>query len=111
MLRMLVNTRSGLMLWEGSGAVSEDSTTETQYDSQKSILENIINAIFADIFSAALHNAMHGRSDNAHDLCDQANRELFFNPGYGLLYGPYQPMCGTEPRTPKFEWLGLDQLR
>jgi hypothetical protein len=107
----LVDTRSGLTLWEGSGAAREDSSTESQYDPEQGVLANVLSAIFSDIFSAAYNNALYGRSDNAHDLCDEANRELFFNPGYGLLYGPYHPMCGTEPRTPKFEWLGLEQLR
>jgi len=38
----LVDTRSGLTLWEGSGAAYEDSSTESEYDSEKSILGNIL---------------------------------------------------------------------
>ena len=99
----LVDVRSGLTLWEGSGEAYEDSATEPEYDSDKSILENILAGIFSDIFSAAVDNAVSGRSDNAHALCDDANKELFFNPGYGLLYGPYHPHYGAEPRNSRFE--------
>jgi hypothetical protein len=107
----LVDTRSGLTLWEGSGRAHEDSYTESEDDSQGGIFEFIFDAIFEDIFSAAVDNALYGRSDHAHALCEDANKELFFNPGYGLLYGPYHPHYGAEPRKPGFQWLGLEQLR
>ena len=99
----LVDVRSGLTLWEGSGSAYEDSDTETEYDSDKSFLSNILTDILSDFFSAAIDNAIYGRSDNAHALCEDANRELFFNPGYGLLYGPYHPHYGAEPRSSWFE--------
>ena len=99
----LVDVRSGLTLWEGSGSAYEDSATEPEYDSDKSILENILAGIFSDIFSAAVDSAVSGLSDNTHALCDDANKELFFNPGYGLLYGPYHPHYGAEPRNSRFE--------
>jgi hypothetical protein len=99
----LVDIRSGLTLWDGSGSASEDSDTETEYDSDKGFFTNILNDILSDFLSAAVDNAIYGRSDNAHALCDDANRELFFNPGYGLLYGPYHPHYPAEPRNAWYE--------
>jgi hypothetical protein len=107
----LVDARSGLTLWEGSGAAYEDSSTDSVYDSEQSFLGNLLNEIFSDIFTASIDNALYGGSDHAYTLCHDANRELFFKPGHGLLYGPYHPKYGAEPRGPGFQWLGLEELR
>ena len=101
----LVDARSGLTLWEGSGGAHESSSTEYEYDSQKGVLENILDDIFSDIFTASIDNALYGRSDNAHGLCDEVNWQLFLNPGYGLLYGPYHPKYGAAPRLTGYEML------
>ena len=73
----LVDTRSGLTLWEGSGAAYEDSDNGIGVRSKKGFPENILDDIFSDLVSAAVERRAWP-SEDAHTLCDDANRGIVF---------------------------------
>ncbi len=76
----LVDTKSGLLLWEGVGMAQQNSGGSGN--------------IFADLIAAAITQAINSGTDAAHDVCRPANRNLFYTKNYGLLYGPYSPEYG-----------------
>lgn len=76
----LVDTRTGLLLWEGDGMAQQNSGGSGN--------------IFADLIAAAITQAVNSGTDSAHDVCRPANMSLFYRKNYGLLYGPYSPEYG-----------------
>ena len=78
----LVDTRTGLLLWEGVGGAVEDSGGSGN--------------ILGDLISAALTQAVNAGTDAAHDICDEANAMLLGSSHHGLLLGPYHPKYGLE---------------
>lgn len=76
----LVDTKTGLLLWEGTGMAQENSGGSGN--------------IFADLIAAAITQAVNSGTDSAHDTCRLANVNLFYTKNYGLLYGPYSPEYG-----------------
>ncbi len=74
----LVDTRTGLVLWEGKTAVQQNSSAGSG---------NLLAAVVA----AALTQVLNTTTDAAHNLSGQANVILFHTKDQGLLYGPYHP--------------------
>ena len=72
----LVDTRTGLLLWEGEGMAQQNSASGN---------------ILADLITAAISQAVNASTDAAHPVCYLANARLFTPKGQGLLYGPYHP--------------------
>jgi hypothetical protein len=81
-LAKLVDTRTGILLWEGRGIGQQDSAR----------LSNPI----ATLIAAALTQAINSQTDNAHNVSRMANENLFGARGRGLPYGPYSPKYRTE---------------
>ena len=73
----LVDTATGLTLWQGKASAEQDTGGTG-------------NPI-ADLIGAAVGQAIKSATDAAHEVCRQANTELFLPKGQGLLYGPYSP--------------------
>jgi hypothetical protein len=80
----LVDTRTGLLLWEGRGMAEENSGGSGN--------------ILGDLISAALTQAIKSGTDAAHGVCAEANADLFYQKDHGLLYGPYSPEFGQEKK-------------
>jgi hypothetical protein len=78
----LVDTRTGMLLWDGTGAAQQDSGGSGN--------------ILADVISAALTQAINSGTDAAHGVCRPANINLFCTKNQGLLYGPYHPQYGKD---------------
>jgi hypothetical protein len=76
----LVDTKTGLLLWEGTGVAQQNSGGSGN--------------LFADLIVAAISQAVNSGTDSAHDTCRMANVNLFYTKNYGLLYGPYSPEYG-----------------
>ena len=72
----LVDTQTGLTLWEGTANVEQSSSSG--------------NAI-ADLIVAAVDQVINSSTDQAHDMSSQVNIQLFMTKDHGLLYGPYFP--------------------
>lgn len=77
----LVDTRTGLLLWEGAATAQQNSSGSGN--------------IIADLIAAAITQAVNAGTDAAHDVCPQANTVLFCKKDHGLLYGPYHPEYGS----------------
>jgi hypothetical protein len=73
----LVDTRTGLTLWEGTGGAEQNSGGSG-------------NAI-ADLVAAAVTQVVNSKTDSAHNVCPAANRDLLAIKNRGILYGPYHP--------------------
>jgi len=73
----LVDTRTGILLWEGAVLLQQQS--------------NSSGNLLADMIAAALVQAINTTTDQAHSLCGPANVILFTKKEQGLLYGPYHP--------------------
>ena len=73
----LVDTRTGLVLWEGSGIRQEGSGGSGN--------------IIADMIIALGSQAVNSSVDHAHAVCPMANNLMFTTKDHGLLYGPYHP--------------------
>ncbi|MFO1476477.1 MAG: DUF799 family lipoprotein [Verrucomicrobiota bacterium] len=78
----LVDCRTGILLWEGAATVQANSGGSGN--------------IIADAIAALITQAVNSSTDAAHDLCSQANFNLFYQKNYGLLYGPYSPLYGKD---------------
>jgi hypothetical protein len=74
----LVDTRTGLLLWEGHGEAEQSSS-----GSGGNLLANII--------AAAIVQAINSKTDPAHQVSRQANANLFNTKKAGLPFGPYSP--------------------
>lgn len=73
----LVDTKTGLLLWEGVGAAQEQSGGSGN--------------IIADAIAAAIVQAVNSSTDHAHKVSRVANVNLLTIKDRGLLHGPYHP--------------------
>ena len=73
----LVDTRTGILLWESEALAENDSSTSGN--------------ILANVIAAAVAQAINSKTDPAHDVSRQANETLFHTEDRGLPYGPYHP--------------------
>ena len=73
----LVDTRTGITLWEGMGVAQQDSGGTGN--------------IIADLVAAAVTQAVNSSTDSAHDVSRAANANLLQLKDRGILYGPYHP--------------------
>jgi hypothetical protein len=80
----LVDTRTGLTLWEGSGLAQQGSNGGG-------------GGILADLVAAAITQAINSKSDPAHQASRLANQIMFFKKDAGLPFGPYNPKYGKSP--------------
>jgi hypothetical protein len=71
----LVDTRSGILLWEGHGMAQQGS--------------NGSGNLLGDLIAAAITQAINKKTDRAHQVSRLANANLFFPEQTGLPYGPY----------------------
>jgi len=71
----LVDTRSGILLWEGHGVAQQGS--------------NGSGNLLGDLIAAAITQAINKHTDRAHQVSRIANANLFFPEQTGLPYGPY----------------------
>lgn len=74
----LVDTRTGLLLWEGKTVVQQNSNSGS-------------GGLLAALVTAALTQVLNTSTDAAHNLSGPANVILFNTKDQGLLYGPYHP--------------------
>ena len=84
----LVDTATGLTLWEGSATVQQNSSSASG--------GNIIADLIADAVVAAIDQAVKSSTDQAHGVCRLANAQLFLTKDHGLLYGPYSPKARAQ---------------
>ncbi len=82
----LVDTASGLTLWEGSATVQQNSASENSAGGS-----GILGVLVAGAVSAAVDQAVNSSTDKAHEVCRLANAQLFLAKNRGLPYGPYSP--------------------
>ena len=71
----LVDTRSGILLWEGNGTAQQGSGGSGN--------------LLGDLIAAAITQAINKHSDKAHQVSRLANANLFYPEQTGLPYGPY----------------------
>jgi hypothetical protein len=76
-LAKLVDTHTGILLWQGRGFAEEASQGSSN--------------IIASLVAAALTQALNKRTDHANLVSRQANANLFYPEETGLPYGPYNP--------------------
>lgn len=79
----LVDTRTGLTLWENTGAGQSGS--------------NGNGGILANIIAAAITQAINANTDPAHNISRIANQSLFFTRDRELPPGPYDSRFGQYP--------------
>lgn len=82
----LVDTKTGLILWEGTGMAQEDSGGSGN--------------IIADAIAAAITQVVNESTDQAHDVSKAANVNLLCIKDRGVLYGPYHPKYQEEQIVP-----------
>jgi len=78
----LVDVKTGLTLWEGVGAVQENTGGSGN--------------IIADAVVAAISQAVNTSTDRAHDVSQKASYQLVRVGGSPMLYGPRHPDFGKE---------------
>lgn len=78
----LVDTRTGVLLWQGRGFAQQAS--------------NGSGNLLADLIAAAITQAINKKSDQAHLVSRLANANLFYPENTGLPYGPYSPKYRAE---------------
>jgi hypothetical protein len=74
----LVDTKTGLTLWQGNARAEEDSSSGS-------------NNIIAALVAAAVTQVVNSSVDEAHNVSRSANTMLFTPKNRGLLLGPYHP--------------------
>ncbi|HKL21917.1 MAG TPA: GNA1162 family protein [Tichowtungia sp.] len=79
----LVDVKTGTTLWEGH--------TLNQMSSGDSG-----GGVIGMLVSAAVTQIINTSTDQAHQLCPQANAELLCTQNRGLLFGPYHPQYQSE---------------
>jgi hypothetical protein len=77
----LVDTRTGMILWQGTGEAQESSGSGDP---------------LADLIDAALTQIINSTHDEAHVISRDANMSLLSTKGHGLLFGPYSPQYGKD---------------
>ena len=81
-LGKLVDTRTGLVLWEGTGLGQKGSGGSGN--------------LIADMIIAVGAQAVNTSTDAAHNVCGGANNLMFLTKDHGLLYGPYHPQTENQ---------------
>ncbi|MBI3867570.1 MAG: DUF799 family lipoprotein [Verrucomicrobia bacterium] len=76
----LVDTQSGLVLWEGAGGAEMNSGGSGN--------------IFGDLIAAVITQAVNSSTDQAHNLAHPAASVLIMAKDQGLLLGPRHPEFG-----------------
>jgi hypothetical protein len=79
----LVDTRTGALLWEGTGNAQQGSGGS--------------GTLAADAIAAVVSQAVTANADTAHGVCRMANALLFATKGRELPAGPYHPEFGRIP--------------
>jgi len=79
----LVDTRTGSLLWEGTGIAQHGS--------------NGSGNLVADLVAAAVTQAINSKSDPGHQVCRLANELMFNKKDAGLPVGPYSLKYGKPP--------------
>jgi hypothetical protein len=74
----LVDTRTGVLLWEGRRVAQQDSSA-----GQSSLIGMLVAAAVSQVISSG--------TDEAHKVSRRANAALFHTKDQGLLLGPYHP--------------------
>ena len=77
----LVDTRSGIVLWQGTGAAEQRGSGGS-------------GNLLANLIAAAVTQAINSKTDRAHQVSRLANANLFYPKDTGLPYGPYSPLFG-----------------
>jgi hypothetical protein len=80
----LVDTRTGTLLWQGSGVAQQGSG-------------NSGGGLLANAIAALVSQAISSSRDQSHDLSRLANQQLFFTQRRELPPGPYHPEFGRFP--------------
>jgi hypothetical protein len=83
----LVDTRSGIVLWQGTGLAEQRGG-----GGGGNLLGNLI--------AAAVTQAINSKTDRAHQVSRLANANLFYPKATGLPYGPYSPLFGKTDSNP-----------
>ena len=78
----LVDTRTGLTLWEGDGMAQQNSGGSGN--------------LIADAIAAVISQAVNSSTDQAHDVSRAANFNFLSIKDRGILYGPYHPKYQEE---------------
>jgi len=78
----LVDTKTGLLLWQGK-ASDKDSSANT-------------GDLVANLIVAVISQAINSSRDAAHGVSREVNVELFMDEDRGLPYGPYHPKYGQK---------------
>jgi hypothetical protein len=81
-LAKLVDTRTGILLWQGRGFAESKSPGGS-------------NPV-ATLIAAAVIQAINKKGDSAHGVSREANANLFAAENTGLPYGPYSPKYRAE---------------
>jgi hypothetical protein len=82
-LAKLLDTRTGLLLWEGRGYAEQGSGSSGN--------------ILADLVGAAISQAINKKTDRAHAVSRFANANLFYPENVGLPFGPYSAKYNKSP--------------
>ena len=80
----LLDTRTGILLWEGSGFAQQSSSNGSQ-----GLLEAIVSAVVTQIFSS--------KTDPGRQVSRLANVQLFTTKGRELPFGPYHIESAKPP--------------
>lgn len=80
----LLDTRSGTLLWEGTGLAQQGSSGGSA-------------GLLGDLIAAIVTQALTANKDPAHGVSRMANGFLFFTQGRELPAGPYHPQFGKIP--------------
>ena len=80
----LVDTRSGKLLWEGHGRVSQGSGNGNQ-----GLVGALVGALVTQIINS--------KTDPGYQASRMANAQVFLTPGRELPFGPYSPDFGHSP--------------
>lgn len=83
----LVDSRTGLLLWEGKRRVQQNSSSGG----------GGVAGLIADVIIAAVSQAVNSSTDAAHGVSRTVNVMLFDAKDQGLLYGPYHPEYDRAP--------------
>lgn len=79
----LVDTRTGLLLWEGKGMAQQGSGGSGN--------------LLADLVGAAITQAINSKTDPGHQVSRLANQLMFTKKDAGLPFGPYNPKYAVSP--------------
>lgn len=83
MTARLVDVKSGDLLWSGRVRLQASSSAGS-------------SGLVGMMITAAVDQVISHSTDEAHDVVDDANRQLLTSRQKGLLYGPYHPQYGTD---------------